>query len=380
MAVRIALRARIRKRLRAALGRLLGMLFTANLSNEPIPQKQLRRILIVRTNHRIGNLLFLTPLLRALHDLLANCQIDLVIGLQAARSLLQPLPGIDRVYVLPKPALSTLPGMLQLLRRLRGNRYDLSIDPNGKSASGRLALALVSSRWRLGFRVEGSWSPITHGVTLPQQTLHEAQRPLLLLQALQGGKQAKQMIATATLHLALRDEEKCKGAQTLQSLLAVKPTQDNETLVLGLFRHARRDKRIADEWWLSWIQEFHKIAPQVCMLEVLSPDVTKPLLGDAATLQIADLRLLAAVLSQLDIFVCADTGPMHLASAAGVPTIALFNATTPALYGPVGADDLVLQQNQLSAKELAEAVYKHLRKLRPLHFGTVTVPAEGMGP
>jgi len=375
--MRIALRARIRKRLRTVLGRLLGLLFVEKLSNDPIVEKQLHRILLVRTNHRIGNLLFLTPLLRALHDRLPDCRIDLLIGLQAADSLFQPLPGIGRVYVIPKPAMTTLPQIIQLLRRLRHNNYDLSIDPNGKSASGRLVMALLRSQWKLGFKVEGSWSPLTHSTPLPREILHEARRPLLLLSSLQG---AEQIDPVATLQLALSEEEKRQGAQILQSSLATQRLQGHDTPVLGLFRFARRDKRIADQWWLSWIHEFRLLAPHIHILEVLSPDASGPLLKGSAIVQITNLRLLSAVLSQLDAFICADTGPMHLASAAGAPTIALFNTTAPDQYGPVGEQDMVLQQPQHSVSALARVVCNHMQKIRLLHGDTDTRSSEGLQP
>jgi len=59
--INISLRARLRKRLRKVLDRSLAALFTTVRSNQLIPKQSLHRILVVRTNHRIGNLLFLTP-------------------------------------------------------------------------------------------------------------------------------------------------------------------------------------------------------------------------------------------------------------------------------------------------------------------------------
>jgi len=374
MAVQIPLRARIRKRLRITLDRVLSTVFTARHSDEPITINRLQSVLIVRSNHRIGNLLFQTPLLRALHELLPNCRITLVIGLPAAKSLLQPLPGVDKVYVLPKTSLAASLQWLQLLRNLHSTHYDLVIDPNGKSASGRLLLALSHSRWKLGFAIEDTWSPLTHRIALPRKILHEAQRPLLLLPSIQGGSN---FTPGTTLELALSVEEKSRGARTLQSVLSIEAGQKN-IWVLGLFRFARRDKRIPDDWWLAWIQAFRAIAPQVQILEILSPDAKKPLLDNVPSLQSQDLRLLAAILSQLDAFICADTGPMHLASAAGAPTIALFNATQPDLYGPVGARDLVLQQNQHSIPELAGAAYAHIAHLKSQDEDTGSALAHGV--
>ena len=51
-----------------------------------------------------------------------------------------------------------------------------------------------------------------------------------------------------------------------------------------------------------------------------------------------DLEELKALMGRLSVFVTNDSGPMHLAAAAGVPVVAIFGATTRELgffpYGP----------------------------------------------
>jgi len=313
--------------------------------------------------------------LQALHEVLPDCQIDLVISLQPVQALLQPLPGLGEIYVLPKPSIKKLAAVVKRIRRLRQLQYDLVIDPNGKSASGRLVLALLNSSRKLGFQIEGSWSPLTHSVALPRQPLHEARRPLILLQAIDGHHH---FTPKATLALALSREEKRFGATHLRHVLASNKCGSKNRPTVGLFRLARRDKKIPDQWWLDWIAELQNIAANIQILEVLAPDVSVPLIEGGPYIQMANLRQLAAVLSQLDAFVCADTGPMHLASAAGTPTIALFNATTADIYGPQGVNDLVLQQNQLSIPELAVAVVRHLQQPGALQLDTKADPVRGM--
>lgn len=49
----------------------------------------------------------------------------------------------------------------------------------------------------------------------------------------------------------------------------------------------------------------------------------------------------AALAARAALFVGADTGPTHLAAAAGVPTVALFGPTDPGRFGPIGPNALV---------------------------------------
>ena len=51
--------------------------------------------------------------------------------------------------------------------------------------------------------------------------------------------------------------------------------------------------------------------------------------------------ILTAMLAEMDVLVCGDTGVGHLAAALGTPVIALFGPTDPALTAPRGAATVV---------------------------------------
>lgn len=55
-----------------------------------------------------------------------------------------------------------------------------------------------------------------------------------------------------------------------------------------------------------------------------------------------DLAALAGALSHFDLLVTNDSGPMHLAAALGVPTVALFGPTDPRRTAPAGDGHAVL--------------------------------------
>ena len=49
-----------------------------------------------------------------------------------------------------------------------------------------------------------------------------------------------------------------------------------------------------------------------------------------------------AAYAEADLAVAADTGPLHLAAAAGTRVVALYGPKDPALYGPRGPGHVVL--------------------------------------
>ncbi len=59
-----------------------------------------------------------------------------------------------------------------------------------------------------------------------------------------------------------------------------------------------------------------------------------------------NMQQLMAVISSLDALVTADTGPMHIAAALGVPTVALFGPTDPRRTCPFGEIHTVIVHEQ----------------------------------
>lgn len=55
------------------------------------------------------------------------------------------------------------------------------------------------------------------------------------------------------------------------------------------------------------------------------------------------IAVLAAVLSRCALLVCNDSGPLHLAAAAGVPTVSLFGPTRPQKWAPRGDRHVALR-------------------------------------
>jgi ADP-heptose:LPS heptosyltransferase len=56
-----------------------------------------------------------------------------------------------------------------------------------------------------------------------------------------------------------------------------------------------------------------------------------------------DVVSFAALVAQVDAFLCHDSGPMHIAAAVGTPVIALFGSQNATIWRPLGARHSVLQ-------------------------------------
>lgn len=84
------------------------------------------------------------------------------------------------------------------------------------------------------------------------------------------------------------------------------------------------------------------------------------------------LRQFMAIANELSLFVTNDSGPMHIASALGVPTVAVFGSTEPRLTGPLNAlSRVVRRQVPCSPCFKRECVFGHYDCLASITADTV---------
>lgn len=336
-----------RRRVNRALTRLFGTMRPAARPLDP----NTRRILVVRLNKRLGNILFLTPLLRTLAASLPTASIDVLIQDARQKPLLETLPGIGTVWVQGR----SLPAMLRLMRRLRARRYDLAIDPTGNSSSNRLAVALSGARQRMGFASRDQWLKLTHAAPRARSR-HQAQQSVELVTHSTRGH-AWQTFS----HLAVSPAEAAERSAHEHWTNAL-GTREVREPVIGFFRHATGRKRLDEAWWQAFVSLCTQRLPQARLLEIRPPGSLPRGEPDIAEACIDELDVLAALLSRLDAFVAADSGPMHLAAAAGVPVVGLFKATDPTAYAPLGSRCRALSGDALDATYAVAAIADILQR------------------
>jgi ADP-heptose:LPS heptosyltransferase len=343
-----ALHVTLRKRLSDLTNSSLSRLFPVNKDPDPIDKSAIKRILLVRINYRIGNILFTTPLLNALEKTFPNAKIDMMLGAPFISSLIEGMPQVNKVYAFPRELLKQPMKVLELKRELKNNHYDLLVTPSLMSSSDTLFTFLVSAKYKVGFYAPDIFSPLTHAVPFPENIEHEALKPLALMGLFENTSEEDMR---STLDIRLSKKEKEGGENDIPSHS------------IGIFRDARNEKKIDDDWWRALIKALHTMDTSLHFIDILDPNNTIALEEGMSTISEKNLRTLATKISNLDAFICGDTGPMHLASASGTATIALFKATSPTLYGTLGKKDLSLVMQGKSVEEVAHEIMAHLKSI-----------------
>lgn len=305
-----------------------------------LPPAEVRRILVVRNNKRIGNMYFLLPFLHALRQAYPQAVIDLMVINLHHRPIFEHM-GLDRIWV-SSFTFGGIGAFLQCIRSARQTPYDLLLMPY-RSETDVLIGSLLYARNKVALEDHRNHGAYPHALPAPVTSPHAALHPLALLTAMGHPVQEP-----ARHHMVLSDAETAAGAAVVQQL-----TGDGERC-FAYFRGARGSKVIADVEWLRILQDFERASEQsIHWVEILSPDVQTPLRAGTSTFATPDFRHLAAVLKAMDLFICSDTGPLHLADAAGARCVGLYNATDPQQFGCLGTDTVnVLFPHQFSAENV----------------------------
>ena len=305
---------------------LAGMARRALRVEGRLPGREgLRRILVVRTDDRVGNALLTIPLGLALRESVPGAQVDLLLA--ARRAHLAEGLGLGIVPFEKTDAFRHPLRFLRFLRALRG-RYDAVVDAAHWHAFS-LTSALLS-RWAARAWVVGSHRGpdriYSAAVELPPADASEVEAKLLLLRGLGLPVPPSAPLRTrAGEHLSQWAAGVLGGEAAILNPGARKsdhrwPPDRFASLARAL--HAERGLRSLVTFGPGEEDLARAVAEAAGPCAFLAPPT--------------DLPHLAALLRRAALAVLNDTGPMHLAAACGAPTLAVLHAPEGARFAHRG--------------------------------------------
>lgn len=357
--MQIPLHVLLRKKIRASLYSFLSLFTSTNNTQHSVKKEEIKTIMIIRPNYRIGNLIFLTPLINELQKEIPEATIDIIVGMKLAGNILQPLPNVKNVYAIPRKLLTQPLEMYKFITNIRKKRYDIAINITAGSVSSEIVTSLVNAKYKASFENEKSFISLTHTIKEEHLYKHTSLIPLELL------KLFTPTLPTKDLKLDIKvTQEELDIAKLALNELMKKNSISQTAPKITLFRNARFDKKIADSWWNEWHKELLTLDSSIVIIDILSPDIPTKL--NETVVQYADknLRVLGAFFSLCDLYISADTGPLHLASASGAKCLALFNKTSIEKFGTLEKESLTLDINNLSPKDVAIQTYNKIQEKR----------------
>lgn len=290
------------------------------------------RVLLAQTSF-LGDTLLTIPLARRVKEVLPGCRLTVLTRPQTAE-LFRGSEWVDEVVEDDKRGRhSGLGGLRSLARELRG-RFDLALVAHRSLRSALLA-ALARVPRRIGFSSSAGWF-LFHQTVPFSWAMPELERNLSLLLPLAPDLKAGEDDA---LYLARG------GGASVAERLRQAGVEEGATLV-GLHPgSAWPTKRWPAESFARLAARLTREAGAKVVLiggpedRELAARITRD--SGVAALDWTgrtSLSELVALARRLSLLVTNDSGPMHVAAAAGTPTLALFGPTTRELgffpYGP----------------------------------------------
>jgi heptosyltransferase-3 len=305
-----------------------------------IQKGDIKNVLICRPNHRLGNLLLTTPLVEEVVDSFPDCKIDLLVKGNLAPAVFRNYKNINSFIAFPKKPFKELIKYSRVWLSLRKTHYDIVINVVNDSSSGRLSAQFATSKYKF-FGGEHEALPSEY------QDLHIARQPVYYFRyclTLLGFADARKEVPL--MNLKLSDLELTEGKKKLKTLV------NNDRKTICLFTYATGDKCYSKEWWEEFYEQLKTNYSDYNIIEILPVENISNISFQAPTYAHPDIRNVGAVIANTQLFIGADGGVMHLATAAQVPTIGLFSVTDPKSYAPYNAGSIGVNTNETSTVDL----------------------------
>lgn len=292
-----------------------------------------RRICVIKPSS-LGDVVHALPVLSGLRQRWPDSHIGWVVN-RGLRSLVEGHPALDAVIPFDRANIGPSPGGIarfgSFLRSLRAGRYDLTIDLQGLLRSG-LMTAATGAPIRVGLASarEGARWFYTHAVEGSPDRPHAVDR--LLAVAARFGIAPSIPDFTPILRPADREWARRSLVAVPRPRLVVNVGARWVTKRWPPESYAEVARRAVAELGAGIIAvgaaEDRPIVDR--FLKGIAPHSALDLCGATS------LPGLAAIAEESDLFLSNDTGPLHLAAAAGAAVLGVFTCTRPEWTGPYG--------------------------------------------
>ncbi|WP_318342880.1 glycosyltransferase family 9 protein [Flagellimonas baculiformis] len=316
---------------RKAFGHLSGC-FKNKIGKTVSTNDAIQRILICRPTHRLGNLLLLSPLVQELESTFPNSEIDLLVNHSCAVQLYQNYENVNVVIAFPKKPFKNPIKYLRTLVRLRRKNYDLAINAVMESCTGRLFTGISNAR----FKFIGNGGTDKKEPHIAKQVIYSLREFLPSIGVMPNDA------VPANLDLRLANDELIYGGSLVYDIV------QNAQPTICLYPHANG----AEKWWIDLYEHLRKAFPEVNIIEILPKENSSKVGFKVPALYSNDVRELASMIANTDVFIGPDSGVMQLASSSLTPTLGLFSVTEMEKYKPYNEGSAAVNTNEVEIDAL----------------------------
>ncbi|MDD5677972.1 MAG: glycosyltransferase family 9 protein [Kiritimatiellae bacterium] len=337
-------------RMADGLGKLFFLPRRLFFKSEPIDPGKVRSILVIRTAY-LGDVMMTLPMLKPLRQRFPDATLSFLTS-AAAGPLLENNPDVDEIitydpfwFYPSKPC-----DYGAFIRSMRKRRFDLVIEARGDLREILALVAPLRARYKVSYGVGGGGYLLTHVVPYPGLK-HKVEYHLDIVRYLgcDVGKEVE-------WKLRLADAERAVGRRLLETAGVKRPfvcVHPGGRLPLkrwGANKFAALGDRIEHDLGLGVVllgsQDEQELAARV------SAGMNTRQCCLAGQL---NLREMAGVLAEAALFIGNDSGPMHIATAMGTPTVAIFGPSKSVETRPYGDAHQIVEKSFTCRAECDES-------------------------
>jgi lipopolysaccharide heptosyltransferase II len=310
----------------------------ASRKNIPPYGAEVKRILAIRID-RIGDIMVSLPALKALKGMFPGAKISLLVA-EGKAELLKDMPWVDEVMIFK--------GLRQTIERLKVKKFDLAIDLLMDYPLKTAYIAHASkARFTMGFDIEGRGCFFNIKLKPSSLKQHMSRHIFGLARLASQGFLGKDIAQEADYcDIAPSEDRK----ERMRRMFKVKEAGGND-LLIGIHPGAHYPTQ---RWPLSRFAQLaeeiiDKYQAKVVILGSIEESAVVKKVFDASrqrSIQAAGLGLdeLVAMISMLDLLICNNSGPLHIACSLGIPTVSTMGPTDPALWAPAGHKHIIVRK------------------------------------
>jgi len=311
-----------------------------------------KKILILRTDG-IGDLLNSTPAISVLRQNYPDSHITVLASTRNAEMLLNNL-NVNEMLIYDKHKrkrcrlrLHLLRERLQFLLELRSKSFDLAIAMRTSSWCNSIAW-FSGAKYRVGRYQKRFKRTLTHPhrQVYPKGTVHETVRNLELVKPICDSRNVPTTFLDSRLVLNLSPAEE----QWAQNWLKQVGICAGDVLA-GVHPGASSFDKIWPEPFYARVSDMliNQYGAKILILcgpseSELASNILDNMANGAIIHSPKSLRQLAALINECAFFICNDSGPMHIASALNIPTVAIFGPTDHIRWAPLNENAAIARR------------------------------------
>lgn len=310
------------------------------------------KVLIVKLGS-IGDIVHTLPALAALRAGLPQAEISWVAE-RSSSEILKDNPVLDRLIEVDTKALrrglmsgETLRAPRQQLRRLRASAFDVALDFQGLIKSASIA-RLSGARRVFGYSRAGLREPVStvflsKRIAIPPHT-HVIHKALLLLQGALGIPSPANLSFPIGVTPEIEAEAERAAANTGGNFAILNPGGGWPTKLWS----AEKFGSLADQLWANYrMRSLITYGPGELELAERVRQASKS--GNAVPVNLS-LKGFYSLAKRARVYVGGDTGPTHIAVAAGAPIVGLFGPTEWWRNGSPHPQDICVERTDIDCR------------------------------